>query len=378
MSHPEIIDNCKKIIIQYLIDAIGRENIVSVILYGSVARNEETYKCRDGKLYLDSDLDVIVVVKNRTVVIKLWLSIKNFSKRISEELRKNRSLSHVNLSIKTESGLLHASPNAFDLHLKVNGKVIFGKELISLMPNYGYEEYKNIPIPSLCNMIFCHMMALVRMLALSGIIEGKITVDGYNSVLKSIRKLTLFMLRAIIIKDSIPLNPYNLTEIKTKSRLIEIKNSEIFHDLLKSYDDIKSIDTKEDFCIAELERYLARVIRQFNSTIAVLTGIDYPFIALPKKLIFGHDPFIHRLQYGLQYGTYILLVNLKTGWSIGLFKLIIFTILRPEDISLRFYDLFISSSNLVKSLDDGRSTNNQLRQSWVKRYNTSLQPYSIM
>src|SRR4249920_503837 len=124
MSHPEIIDNCKEIIIQYLIDAIGRENIVSVILYGSVARNEESYKYRDGKLYLDSDLDVIVVVKNRTVVIKSWLRLKGLCNTMSDELRKNWSLSHVNLSIKTEGRLLNASPNAFDLHLKVNGKVI--------------------------------------------------------------------------------------------------------------------------------------------------------------------------------------------------------------------------------------------------------------
>src|SRR4249920_4250539 len=165
MSHPEIIDNCKEIIIQYLIDAIGRENIVSVILYGSVARNEESYKYKDGKLYLESDIDVIVVVKNRIVVLKSWLRLKGLCNMISDELRKNWLLSFVNLSVTTENRLLHADTNAFDLHLKLNGKVIFGKELISLMPAYGCEVYKNIPIPSLCSLIFCYMMALVRMLA---------------------------------------------------------------------------------------------------------------------------------------------------------------------------------------------------------------------
>jgi predicted nucleotidyltransferase len=379
MSHPEIIDDCKKITIQYLIDAIGRENIVSIILYGSVARNEESYKYVNGKLYHESDLDVIVVVKNRTVVIKSWLKLKNLCNKITDKLRKNSLLSNVNLSIMTQDKLLLASPDLLHLALKLHGKVIFGKELIALMPNYGYIEYKNIPVPSLCNMIFCHMMALVRTLVLSGIIEGKITVDGYNSVLKSIRKLTLFMVRAIILKDSIPLNPYDLSEIKRKRSLIQTKNSAIFDDLLDSYDDINLRNSKVNYSMAEIERCLVRVIKQFNSTVAILTDTKYPFDNLPKNLIFGHDPFIQRLVYGLQNGTYLLLTNVHTGWSIGLFKYIIFIILRPEDITLRFYDLFLSSSSLIKSLSEESGANNQQRQAWMKLYkNTSKEwKYSV-
>jgi hypothetical protein len=325
----------------------------------------------NGKLYLESDLDVIVVVKNRTVVIKSWLRLKNLCNMISDELRKNWLLSHINLSITTESRLLHGEPNAFDLHLKLNGKVIFGKELIALMPSYGYVEYKNIPVPSLSNLIFCHMIALVRTLVLSDIIKGKITVDGYNSVLKSIQKLTLFMVRAIIIKDSIPFNPYDLSEIKTKRRLIRTKNSAIFDDLLDSYDGIKLCNSKEDCSMAEIERCLVRVIKQFNSTVAILTETKYPFDNLPKNLIFGHNPFIQRLRYGMQYGTYLLLTNLYSGWSIDLFKYIILIILRPEDITLRFYDLFLSSSSLIKSLGEGGSANNEQRQAWLKLYNNT-------
>ena len=370
MPYPEIIENCKKVIIQYLVDAIGKENIVSIVLYGSVSRNEESYKYVNGKLFLESDIDVMVVVKNRIVVAKSWIGLKRLCENISNELRKNWSLSFVTLSITTESRLLNAEPNAFHLHLKLNGKVIFGKDVIPLMPTYSYEDYKNIPIPSLCNMIFGHMMLLVRTLVSSGVIERKITVDGYNSVLKSIRKLTLFMIRAIIIKDSIQLNPYNLTEIKTKRKLYELKKSAIFDVLFDSYDDIKLSDSKENCSMAEIERCMVRVIKQFNSTVAILTGVENPFVTLPRKLIFGRDPFIQRLEYS----AYLLLTNIRTGWSLGLFKFIISTILLPEDITLGFYDLFISSPGLIKSLGEESSANNQQRQSWVKRYNKSLQP----
>jgi predicted nucleotidyltransferase len=372
MSHPEIIENCKKIIIRYLLDEIGPKNLVSVILYGSVARNEESYKYVNGKLYLESDIDVIVVVRNRIVVIKTWLGLKRLCNFISDELRKNWLLSSVNISIRTEERILNARPNAFDLHLKLNGKVIFGKELIRLMPHF---EYKDIMVPSLCSMIFCHMTILVRTIVVSGILEGKKNSHGCNSVLKSIRKLTLFMIRAIIIKRSMPLNPYDLIEIKAKGRFYQIKDSAIFNDLLKSYDDIKLSDSNEECSMTEIERCLVRVIRQFNLTIAILTGINYPFSSLPKKLIFGQNPFTQRLRYGLQWGTFILFTNLHTGWSIDLFKLIIFTTLHPEGISLRFYNLFISSSNLVKSLNGEFIANDQQRQSWLKLYNDSLHPW---
>jgi predicted nucleotidyltransferase len=373
MSHPEIIDYCKKIIIQYLIDAIGRENIVSVILYGSVARNEESYKYVNGKLYLESDIDVLVILKNRINVIKTWLGLKRLCENITNELRKNSLLSNVNLSITTQDKLLLASPDLLHLALKLHGKVIFGKEMIGLMPHYEHKEY---PISIVCETwVFGPMITLVRALASSGIIEGKKSVDSYNSVLKAIRKLTLFMIRAIIIKDSIPLSPYDLIGIKTKRRMCEIKNSEILDDLLKSYDDIKFVDSMGDFAMTEIEKCLVRVIKQFNSTIAVMTGINYPFVSLPKKLIFGQESFIERLHYCLQYGTYLLLTNVRIGWNIGLFKYIMVTTLCPEDISLKFYELFVSSPDLIKCSDEEEAANHQQRQSWLKLYNKTLHPW---
>jgi len=367
MPHDEIIDNCKKITIEYLINVIGVANIVSIILYGSVARNEESYKYVNGKLLLESDLDVLVIVRNRATAIKCLIQLKRLCKNISDELRKKWLLSHVNLSITTENRLLHAHPSTFILDLKLNGKVIFGKELISLMHSYGY---KDIPVPTLCRMLIGYMIFLVRTLALSGIIEGKITTNGYNSILKSIRKLTLFMIRAIIAKDGISSNPFNLTEIKIK-RNFNQKNSVIIDDLLKSYEDIRLSDSKDDCSTAELERYLVRAITQFNSTIAILTGINYPFVSLPKNLIFGHFPFIRRLEYSM----YIFLTNVTTTCTIGLFKFIIFIIFGSEHIYIRFYDLFISSPRLIKSTDEVNNSSYEQKQSWIKQYNKTLQPW---
>ena len=368
MPHSEIIENCKKIIIEYLFDVIGQPNIVSIILYGSVSRNEESYRNVDGKLYLESDIDVLVVVRNRAIAIKTLLQLKSLCKKISDELRKKWLLSGVNLHITTENKLLNARPNAFHVHLKLNGKVIFGKQLIRLMDGY---KYKEIPVRDLCTMIFSHMIDLVRTMAVSGILEENITTDGYNSILKSVRKLTLFLIRAIIMKDGIPLNPYNLTEIKTKRNLYQIKNSLIFNDLLKSYDDIKLSNSIEGCSMSELNRYLLRLITQFNSTIAILTGINYPSESLPIKLILGGLPFLRRLEYSM----YILWTNVQSWGTIGLLKFIILRLAGPEKIYLRYYYLLVSGPELIKSMHDKSIQCSHHRKSWLKLYEKSPKPW---
>jgi predicted nucleotidyltransferase len=373
MSHPEIVDNCKKITVEYLIDAIGRGNIESIILYGSVARNEESYKYVNGKPYLESDLDVLVVVKNNAIIFKSWIRLRRLTDDLSDELRKKWLLSHVNLSVTTEKRLLDKRPNSFHLHLKLSGKVIFGKELIGLMYNYGDDRYKEIPIAHLTGIIFGYMIFVVRDIASSGILDGNITIDCYNSILKSIRKLTLFLLRVIIIKESLPVNQHDLTEIRAKRDLYQTKSS-ICNDLLNSYDEIKLCDSKEKCSMAELQKYLVRVIGQFNSTVTILTGINLPFVSLPKKLTIGQFPFIRRLEYSI----YIFLINLETNLSIDLVKFLII-ILRDsesESIYIRYYYLFASSSNLINTTDnENQSDIFQQRQSWQKLYSKSLKPW---
>jgi predicted nucleotidyltransferase len=367
MSHNEVINNCKKITIRHLVKAIGEFNIVSIILFGSVARNEASFKYVNGKLFLESDLDVLLVVRNRFTALKWLVRLRHLSERLSSELRKECLVSYANLSVTAQDRLLDAYPNAFYLHVKLNGKVIFGKELIEMMPNY---EYRKIPADDLCRMIFGHMIFVVRSIASSGIFDGSVTVDSYNSVLKSIRKLTLFLLRAIIIKDSLPVNPYDMTDIRDKGNLYKTTNL-LCDDLLSSYDDIKLCNSKEDCSMVNLEKYVARIVTQFNSTLAKLTGINYPFITLPKKLIFGYFPLIRRIEYSI----YVFLINLNTRWTLELFKFLIFIVRGPESIYLRYYHLLLSSTNLIKSTNDVGMDAIQQRLSWLKLYQKSLKPW---
>jgi hypothetical protein len=115
------------------------------------------------------------------------------------------------------------------------------------------------------------------------------------------------------------------------------------------------------------------VIFQFNSTVALLTGIDYPFVILPKKLIFGTYTPVQRLRYALQHDTYLLVTNLRAGWSIGLMRYIIFSTFRPEEITLTFYDLFVSSSDLIKNISNKNNSYVAQREIWLKRFKRNFQ-----
>ena len=183
MTQSEIIENCKKITVEYILSSIGKNNVVSIILYGSVARNEESYATVNGKLFLESDLDVVVVIKNRLNALKSLIKIKRLSETLSNELKKYWLLSSVNLSITTEERLRNSPPNVFHFSLKLNGKIIYGKNVIHLLKDYKYDQYNIIPVTTLTRMIFGHMISVVRNLAASGIMDGNNTIVGYNAVL---------------------------------------------------------------------------------------------------------------------------------------------------------------------------------------------------
>jgi len=370
MTQSEIIENCKKITVEYILSSIGKNNIVSIILYGSVARNEESYAKVNGKLFLESDLDVVVVIKNRLNALKSLTKIKRLSEIISNELKKEWLLSSVNLSITTEERLQNSPPNVFHFSLKLNGKIIYGKNVIHLLKGYEYDQYSIIPVTTLTRMIFGHMISVVRNLAASGIMDGNNTIGGYNAVLRSIRKLTLFMLRVVVIKNSIPVDPYNINELRTKYDLYKGKNA-ICDDLLTSYNAIKLSDSKSDCSLVELEKCMVTVISQFKTAVAILTGIELPIVNLKKDTIFSHFPLIRRLEYS----AYIFLLNLNSRWTIGLFKFILLVLIGPETLYLQYYHLFSSSSDLINPDEDEKGKIIQQRMVWQETYLKCLKPW---
>src|SRR5919198_3587136 len=200
MLNSDIINECINVIVSYLFDFIGDKNIISVILTGSVARNQATYRYVKGKLALESDLDLVVVVKY-VAIIKSFILIKCLSKKVTSDLvKRGLIVSHVSFSVTTEKALLHSGPSIFYQDLSVNGKVIFGKDIRSSFRSY---KINKIPIQDLYRLLFNRMVESLEALVLSGALEGKLDEYSFDLIFKSLRKMNFALIQVMLIKEGI-------------------------------------------------------------------------------------------------------------------------------------------------------------------------------
>jgi predicted nucleotidyltransferase len=54
-------------VLKYVLDRINRDNLIFLILFGSIARDEPRFGYHGGKLFLESDINLLIVVKSRTI-----------------------------------------------------------------------------------------------------------------------------------------------------------------------------------------------------------------------------------------------------------------------------------------------------------------------
>jgi hypothetical protein len=361
-----IVNECTNIIIKYLFDYIGKENIVSLILTGSAARNHATYTHIDGNLSLESDLDFVVVVKS-IAIIKSFIVIKRMSKKVTSDLNKRKlTLSHVSFSVTTEKALLGAGPSIFYQDLNLNGKVILGKDMHVLFRSYQPSE---IPIQDLYRLVFNRMVESLEALVLIGITEKKITRESLRLFLKSIQKLNFALIQAILIRQGILI--FNISEIRTIN-LCELKNWHALEYLIKSYEElVASITKSQENCSTDiLERCWLRIIDQFNFTARWLSGINDGSIpsTFIKKELFEHESFIDKLKVSvIIFLQYFGIYNVR-----DVIEPIIYIMRFGSDhVYFVLYDLFVSSANLMKSVSKEIEPKQQQQQEKQQQFDSS-------
>lgn len=340
-SKNAIVEECKNVTLQQLRNSLGIESIVSMILYGSVARNEEKYSYREGKRYLESDIDLLVIIRNIDI-LKCMRSLTALSGRITHELRKTFLLSQVSLIVTTEKKLLNAKPSMLSLELKMNGRVIFGKDVISLISNY---KSNDIPVRRLTRYIFSFMVRLLEDLVYSDL--KQVTPD-YDPIIKSMVKMTSTLIRVLVIKDAVPVNPFSLDEIKIKNKH-HSKNSELIKSLLEDYDDLKKIKSPSQLSREDMKKYWVRIVNQFNLTVEALTGNkDVRTASSETELLGGSVKLFRRLTLALYISPRFF--ALKT---IGDLTKAVILIIRvgPDYSYLPLFQVFISIPSLLESVD---------------------------
>jgi predicted nucleotidyltransferase len=275
LSHT-IVEECKNMVLKHVLDDINRENLVSLILFGSIARDEPRFRYHDEKLFLDSDIDLLVVVKS-SAIRRSMILLRGLSEKITSELRENKlMLSEIELAITTEEKLLNAPPSTYYMHLKRCGKVIFGKDLVSSMPNYRNSQ---IPYNQLLRYLFENMTKTLKTFLNSDFSKQKThsESDSYRSLLNSVEKLTAIMIRVVLMKEDVYPNPWigpsDFINLKTKEKVHRSEYSRILDNLLNSYGELLAARDQyeeENLSLDDVKKYWARVVDQFNLTLGVL------------------------------------------------------------------------------------------------------------
>ena len=345
VSKTVIIDECKRIALKHLWKSFGRETVLSLVLHGSVARNEESYASRKGKPALENDIDLVAVIKNIDIV-KYMRSFGTIENRIRDDLRRKFELSNISLIVITEKRLLHSRPSVLCQELKFNGKVIFGKDVINLLPNYRNDQ---IPVRDLMRYIFTSVVRLLESFVRSEVKRERLRDDENDPVLKHMEKMILILIRAIVMKEGIPINPFNLNEIRSRSK-DHVENSDILEYLLKSYEDLTKIkNSSSQYSRIKMKKYWVNIIDLFNSTMIALTGNKDVCIAPSEKQFFGDTV---KLGRRVQLASYVSPRFLGKSMIIDLGKAVMRIILfGPDHASLAIYHLFLSVPSVLTDMD---------------------------
>ncbi|OLC36038.1 MAG: hypothetical protein AUH84_02195 [Thaumarchaeota archaeon 13_1_40CM_4_38_7] len=379
----KIISESENTIINRLIATIGKKKLVSIILTGSVARNKASSKSLNGKLYLESDLDIVVVVNPRAIIKSLIL-IKHLANRLTSELRKQRLLSGVSLSIMTEKSLRNSTPTIFYQDLVRNGKVIFGKDLCKMLTVY---EVNKIPAYDVYRLVFNRMIEALEVFVSSGFIENKLTNDSFYFMFNSIEKLTFALIQAILIKNNILIfRGFDLNECKKEN--LQPNNFMILKELLASHDELrKAKESREKLSEDILKCHWNDAIRQFNSTIEALAYFDNIRPLQIKKLVFGHE----KLGRKLKLSVISFLQYFGTGKTVDLFRTVVYRIRFGSDyVYIPLYYLFLSTEFLGGGEPPNIGIYNEIKSSlrkldkvssvklWTKSFNKHLIIWKFM
>lgn len=346
MSLPtsKLVNEFIETILQYLFDNLGKNNIISVLLTGSVARGRPAHKYIDGKLFLESDFDLVVVV-NRRFIIKSLILIKKISTKLTSKLRNRGLLSHVSLVATTEAALRNSGPSIFYQDLHLNGKIIYGKNIIKTLFDF---EPKQIPSYDVNRLLFNRMVELLEIFAANILNEEKNTRRGYELTLNFIEKLTFALIQSLLIKENILIfRGYNLDELPFEYG--QLKNKELLSSLVESYNELKNaIQDQENISISIIRKHVDVIIEQFRLTLDEITNIEDFSPDDVKKLFNVNENLGKKLRLSI-----ILLLQYVNLLSISDLLYAIAYIIRhgSDHVYIHLYRLFLSSESLLKFMD---------------------------
>ncbi|MGI0012674.1 MAG: hypothetical protein ACREBU_04410 [Nitrososphaera sp.] len=339
ISTETTISECRKAILDYLLASLGRENIVSVILTGSAARGQERYKSINGIAVLESDLDLVVVVDDSSILRSLRL-IKRISQDLTAYLRKKWILSHVSMSVVTERSITRAQPSIFFHDLSTNGKVLYGKQINGWLTPYAINQ---IPINDICRLLLNRMTEAIESMIQVKTVEP--TDSGWNRVLRTVGKLVFAMIQALLIREGrLVFNGVGVVELQGEIDKVQSRTRNELPDLLELYWKLNDQNSSM-LGVQDIEKVWSVVGMKLEDILRELSGKDSANIMLGE--CFDIDKFpLRRTKLAL-----VVLIQYFGIMSIKDLVSAIYYILKngPDRIYLDLYELSSMKPSLLLS-----------------------------
>ncbi len=156
----EIIKKHISMILTKLFDNIDRKKIISIILNGSICRGEAKVVINDNKITVYSDYDLLIVFSyvDYLLLRKKIMKLSNLFTRMLEDKGFN---SHVCLVPTYKKHLRSFPPWINTYTMKNNDLVIYGDNLIRIIPDYSKKEIlKSDSIEMLFNRMFEQLLSI--------------------------------------------------------------------------------------------------------------------------------------------------------------------------------------------------------------------------
>jgi hypothetical protein len=368
-----LINECKSVTLKHLEYSFGRNRVTSLILHGSLARNQESYSLVNGRLYLESDIDLVAVIK-KIDVIKYMRSYRFLSERIKHDLKAKYSLSDVSLVVITEKRLQHAKPASI-LQFRYSGRVIFGKDVIRLLPHYTHNE---INLRELLRVIFSNMVRLLEHFANSAVRQQPSSQDDHNSVLKALQKMISILVRVIVIKEGIPVNPYDLDEIRTRIRNKEfLERTDLLGYLLESYEELETArNSPNRHPKSYIKKYWTRIVSLFSCTLVTLTGNQRVRRDPSEKMLFGDGvKLFRRIQLALYISPRF--IGRNTIRDLGRAVSLVIS-LGPDYSYVPLYRLFLEIPMILTADDEVNTEDHELTTKlWLKSFERNFHIWQL-
>ncbi len=338
----QLIEEYVQIILKNIFQRIGRKNIVSVFLIGSTARNNAKYKEVNGNLYLESDLDLLIIVYPKSL-LKSLLLVKHIAKDVTLQLNNEKLLSHVSLSVTSENSLKNSKPSIFYQDLCLNGKLVYGKNLKPSLVKYTVND---IPLVDFYRLVFNRMVEFLSVFVSSGYVGRTGLKNDFDLVRDQLGKLIFALIQALLFKEMgiLILRGFNLDEIDFDK--IPSKQSTILEDLIKNYETYTSSRQSEINQVEINEKSWNDIIRQVRLTLELLSTSEDSSPNLVKKLFEHKESGIPRLRSSL----IIFLQYVKICKTSEILRTILYNLKFGQDyVYIPLYTLFLLIPSLLNS-----------------------------